>query len=272
MSILRVHRGGGEYRKVALATTHAGSSVHLFQPELWRRCLLLAVVLWLSAKPCASIYSIDWAVTAGGGTESAAGVYSMCDTIGQSMADAMSSAVDHVEFGFWGIDEQPVGRPNTMGARMDQSSQTSTVRLLANDYDEDGDTLEVVHVSSSSAQGGEVVLQGDMLTYTPRPGYVGSDSFTYTISDGRGGIATALVTVTVSAGGPLAQRIEVVGSTVVIHFAAVPGWSYTVQRASDISGPWANIHSITAPATGVFLFIDSNPPPSVAFYRLSRNN
>lgn len=272
MNILRMHRWFGEYGKVMLATPHTGSIRPLFPYETWRRCMLLAIFLWLSAKPCASTCTIDWSVTAGGGTESAAGVYSMYDTIGQAMAETMSSGFDHVSFGFWAIDEPPVARPNTMGARINLPAQTSTIRLLANDYDEDGDTLEIVHVSSPSTQGGLLVLQGDILTYTPPFGFVGDDSFTYTISDGRGGIATATVTVTVAAGGPLALRIEVVGSAVVIQFAAVPGWGYTVQRASDISGPWVNIDSITAPVGGVFLFIDNDPPSPMAFYRLSRSN
>lgn len=271
MSILRTHGWFGVYGKVML-TTSADSSPHLFSCETWRRCVLLAIFLWLPVKPCASTYGIDWSVTAGGGTESAAGVYFMYDTVGQAMADSMSSAFDHVSFGFWAMDEPPVAKPNTMGARMNLPAQTSTIRLLANDYDEDGDTLEIVHVSSPSTQGGLLVLQGDILTYTPPFGFVGDDSFTYTISDGRGGIATATVTVTVTTGGPLALRIEVVGSTVVIQFAAVPGWGYTVQRAPDISGPWVNIDNITAPVGGVFLFIDNDPPSPMAFYRLSRNN
>jgi len=262
----------GEQAELALQTSQVRQARRLLLNQMRCFCVLLGLFLLQTARLCSSSYRVDWDVMACGGTESALEPYSMCDTVGQTIAETMSGGFDDVAFGFWAIDEPPVARPNTMGARLNLPAQTSTIRLLANDFDEDGDTLDVVSVSSSSAQGGTVILQGDMLTYTPHAGFVGSDSFTYTISDGRGGMATATVTVTVSAGGPLAQKIEVVGSTLVIQFAGVPGWSYTVQRATDLSGPWLNVHTVTAPTTGVFVFTDNNPPSTIAFYRLSRNN
>ena len=46
---------------------------------------------------------------------------------------------------------------------------------------------------------GAVVINGNgTLTYTPQANYFGSDNFTYTISDGRGGTDTASVSVTIT--------------------------------------------------------------------------
>jgi ribosomal protein L27 len=71
--------------------------------------------------------------------------------------------------------------------------------LLHNDRDVDGDPLGVVTVDPTSANGGTVVLRPDgTVAYTPRPGFVGPDSFRYTISDGRGGFSTATVRVLVA--------------------------------------------------------------------------
>ena len=74
------------------------------------------------------------------------------------------------------------------------------ITVLANDTDPDNDTLSIIVFTQPVNKGG-VVKQtpsnGPILVYTPNPGYSGSDSFTYTISDGHGGTAKATVTVTV---------------------------------------------------------------------------
>jgi hypothetical protein len=62
----------------------------------------------------------------------------------------------------------------------------------------DGDTLTVVAVTQGSH--GTVNLNGGVVTYTPNSMFTGTDSFTYTVSDGNGGSATATVQVTVVLG------------------------------------------------------------------------
>ena len=77
--------------------------------------------------------------------------------------------------------------------------------LLANDTDDDGDTLTITGVSALSSLGAAVVLNGDgTISYDPSgaldylaEGELIDDTFTYTISDGNGGTDTATVTLTV---------------------------------------------------------------------------
>jgi hypothetical protein len=49
----------------------------------------------------------------------------------------------------------------------------------------------------STAKNGTVTLSNGAVTYTPKTGFVGTDTFTYTVVDGQGGTATGTVTVTV---------------------------------------------------------------------------
>ena len=60
-----------------------------------------------------------------------------------------------------------------------------------------GYPLTLSGVSAISTNGGTVVLAGDVVTYTPMTNFVGSDLFTYTISDGWGGTAAGDVVVQV---------------------------------------------------------------------------
>jgi hypothetical protein len=64
------------------------------------------------------------------------------------------------------------------------------INVLANDSDPDGDTLTVTSVGS--AANGAVVNNGDgTVTYTPRAGFIGSDTFTYTICAPEGCLTTS---------------------------------------------------------------------------------
>lgn len=77
-------------------------------------------------------------------------------------------------------------------------NQPVTIAVLVNDTDPDHDSLSLTSVGA--AQHGSVVKNADgTLTYTPATGYLGSDSFSYTVSDGQGHTAPGTVNVTVSA-------------------------------------------------------------------------
>lgn len=69
------------------------------------------------------------------------------------------------------------------------------VDVLANDSDPDGDSLGVEAVTQPTH--GTASTDGTHVTYDPDPAFSGSDAFTYTVSDGKGGLAEATVSVTV---------------------------------------------------------------------------
>ncbi len=92
------------------------------------------------------------------------------------------------------INRSPVAVEDSATA---QAGSAVVINVLANDTDPDNDTLVVSSVSAPS-HGSAVVSGNDTtVTYTPAAGYTGSDSFRYSIGDGHGGIASAVVNVTV---------------------------------------------------------------------------
>jgi hypothetical protein len=70
-----------------------------------------------------------------------------------------------------------------------------TVDVLANDSDADGNALSVA--STTPAAHGTTAITPAGIVYTPDVGFTGTDSFTYTVIDGRGGADSGTVSVNV---------------------------------------------------------------------------
>lgn len=95
-------------------------------------------------------------------------------------------------------------------ARDDRFTGTENIEIEGNlladngfgaDFDLEGDQLRVVQDMVTSAAGGSVILMhnGDFV-YMPPANFYGEDSFTYTMSDGNGGEATATAFITLEPG------------------------------------------------------------------------
>ncbi|NNJ10270.1 tandem-95 repeat protein, partial [Chloroflexales bacterium ZM16-3] len=93
------------------------------------------------------------------------------------------------------INQPPVAVDDTVNVTINSIAQA--IDVLANDSDPEDDTLTVTAVTQGSHGTVAVGAGGANVTYTPDANYIGADSFTYTISDGHGGSATATVRVTV---------------------------------------------------------------------------
>ena len=76
----------------------------------------------------------------------------------------------------------------------------TTDNVLLNDSDPDSDTLAISAFDAVSTQGGQVQDNvNGTFSYTPPVNFSGTDSFSYTLSDGNGGTASAVVTIIVNA-------------------------------------------------------------------------
>ena len=91
------------------------------------------------------------------------------------------------------VNQPPVANDNQF--EVERDSVDNVFDVLANDFDPDGDPLTIIDLTQPS--NGEAVISGDVILYTPNPGFSGSDSFTYTIDDGFGGQASAQVSIEV---------------------------------------------------------------------------
>ena len=115
-------------------------------------------------------------------------VYSVTDGTDNSNIATVTVTVNAVN------DDPPVA----VGDSATTTEDTAVViNLVANDTDPDGDSLLVGSIVQPT--NGTVVNNGDgTVTYTPDPDYNGTESFTYTATDGTNPSNSAAVWVTVT--------------------------------------------------------------------------
>ena len=126
-----------------------------------------------------------------------------------------------------------------------------TIDVLNNDADSDGDMVTVNSVTQGAH--GSVTYNAANVTYTPSANFTGTDSFTYTISDGNGGTDTASVTITVTVIETLA-RINVqidTGPTASIYIRdnTTGGWAIDEVTQELVDGT-NHVTSDTIKVTG----------------------
>lgn len=153
-------------------------------------------------------------------------------------------------------------RPNSPPVAVDDAASTQagvgvSIAVLANDSDPDGDPLQIESVSLPTS--GAVSVSGDVLSFVPGSGFVGTSSFTYTVHDGREGRATAAVIVTVVAipPPPPIARIAISPEAVLL---TSPDMSQSLEvQAFDAAGV------PLGPVPPQDLEISSSDPESIAF-------
>ena len=87
------------------------------------------------------------------------------------------------------------------------NSAQNLLDVLGNDTDADDDNL-VISAVGDADDGTVEIINGTRINYRPVAGFSGTDGFTYTVADGRGGSDTATVTVSPGArcrGGSLVK-------------------------------------------------------------------
>lgn len=126
-----------------------------------------------------------------------------------------------------------------------------TVAVLANDSDPDGDPLTVSAVTQPTS-GTAAINANNTVTYAPKAGFSGTDRFTYTAADGRGGTTTATVTITVSPPAAATKRFVNVGDPGYSEYGTywAYGWGtdtggYRYRIDDTRSGTWTRPYTAT---------------------------
>ncbi|HNQ87231.1 MAG TPA: PA14 domain-containing protein [Verrucomicrobiota bacterium] len=167
-------------------------------------------------------------------------------------------------------NQPPTANPNAGATRQNSALTIAAVKLSGNDADPDHDPLSVVGVSAASVQGGTVALDAGQVTYTPATDFTGSDSYTYTVSDGRGGTAVGTVHVEVipsSGQGQNVWGVRLENGTCTIVFAGIPGVTYAIEASADLDS-WVKLGEAPAGANGLFEWLDPDASSvPIRFYR-----
>ncbi len=148
-------------------------------------------------------------------------------------------------------------------------------KILGNDYDLDGDTLSLASFSSTTANGGTVTFNGSDFLYTRNPANTNSDSFAYTVTDGRGGNSTANISISPDFNILNGQTDNLIGTqfqgagTLRLSFIGIPGRLFSIQASPSLSSPsWITLAQVTAGLDGTFQFDDTQAGQQTSrFYR-----
>ena len=130
----------------------------------------------------------------------------------------------------------PVANPVNYGTFEEQTLQVSAENgVLATDSDADGLPLSA-QLFGPGPSNGQLTLDSDgSFSYTPNPGFSGTDTFYYTATDGYATSAPALVTITVAATAPVITSFSptagITGTVVTIN-----GSYFTGATEVDLDG------------------------------------
>jgi hypothetical protein len=99
------------------------------------------------------------------------------------------------------VNNTPVANNDSGYSTVQDNALTiQAASLLANDTDPNGDTITITGIVAGSATNGIATFnaQTNSISFVPAVGYVGAASFSYSVSDGRGGNATATVSLNIT--------------------------------------------------------------------------
>lgn len=173
-------------------------------------------------------------------------VYEVCDDGLPSLCDQATVFIEVIPI--TAGNEPPIANADYSQTTVDVPA---TGNILINDDDPDGDNISISTAPIAGPSNGSVVVQPNgVFTYTPDPGFIGTDIFTYSIcDDGTPSLCdTAVVTINVIPDQPgndppfagddaalTPQEVPVSGNILVNDFD--PNGDNIILNTTPISGP-----------------------------------
>lgn len=150
-----------------------------------------------------------------------------------------------------GPNDDPVAGADTVTVNYETPTK---IDVLANDSDPNGDKLSFVVQNDEfhKPRHGVATRNSDnTITYTPDEGFVGTDTITYTLSDGKGGEVDGIVSVTVG----FEDVVEPMGK---LRARSIPyEWDFEIPEG--VQGTYTFEFEITKPTT-MRAFVTSDGP------------
>jgi hypothetical protein len=116
------------------------------------------------------------------------------------ISDGVNTVQGHAAIYVWSVNDAPVAQNDS--AETTVNTATGIYNIFVNDNDVENDNFYVV--SHTQPKHGLAAFSGNgVFGYMPNPGFVGTDSFEYTISDIYGAQASATITIEIKAGGAI---------------------------------------------------------------------
>jgi large repetitive protein len=171
--------------------------------------------------------------------------YHGTDTFTYTVSDGNGGTVTQtVAISVASVNDAPVAQSISAAGTEDIAF---TGRVTATDIE--GDNLTFSVPASGRPAHGTVTMAADgSYTYVPHANYNGTDSFTYRVSDGNGGVTTATVTIDLAA----------VNDAPVANAAPIPGIEDTLITgrviAADVDGDALSYTLVSAPTHGALTF------------------
>ncbi len=162
------------------------------------------------------------------------------------VTDGTDSVTVPVDVTVTSVNDPPFGGPDLLTTPEDTPRIVPIRTLLANDSDNDGDPLSLTAVGS--ATNGTVVIDANVVIFTPDPNFNGDASFVYELTDGQ---ETASVDVAVSVGAVNDPPVAVDDTATTDEDTdLVLSTATLTANDTDVEGATLTIDSVANPVNG----------------------